>query len=332
MDELELLLSTFKGENYEKTLFSLWKHFPYDDRDPDRLAEAHVNFYKRHKFDLMKVSPHGRYSNVDFGCEIDKEYDPVTGSTRCKNCIIKKLEDWETLEPVDVTEGEFGKQLKSLKLIHKELESLPKMMTIFSPLMVAAKLDPNLEKHIQTNPETVKEAMYIIHSVMEEFSLAAVEEGANGLFIASQYFRKTSLDWKDVESFEIYFLDKIIKRAGQKASFSVIHIHGLDIAFDKVSTQLTAEAVNWHDQLTWPNIEEAAEIYKGGLLAGIDEKVLLLNERPEEIKSQIQETLNLVEKTDNRIIISPGCVIPYKIPDEKLDIIGETIRAFNKRW
>jgi len=99
MDNLEILLDTFKGQNSDQTLYSLWKHFPYDDRDPEKLAQTHVRFYNRHGFDLMKISPHGRYPVVDFGCKVDEEYDPITGSTRCKECTMKTPQDWEILEP-----------------------------------------------------------------------------------------------------------------------------------------------------------------------------------------------------------------------------------------
>ena len=131
MEKLELLLETFKGKNSDFPLFSLWKHFPQDDRDPERLAEAHIKFYNQHQFDLMKISPHGRYPVVDYGCIIAKDFDPITGSTRCEECTIHSIQDWTSLENASINEGEYGNQIKMVGILGKKLEDLPKMMTSF---------------------------------------------------------------------------------------------------------------------------------------------------------------------------------------------------------
>jgi len=328
MDKLQLVIDTFKRLNTEKMLFSYWKHFPYHDLVPDKLAEAHISYYNRHNFDLLKISFHGRYPCIDFGAKLSEDYDPISGSTRC-DPIIEQVSDWESLEPVDINEGEFGKQLRAVELISRQLESLPKMSTIFSPLMIASKLDPNIEQHIKTDPGIIIEVLYILDKVTTEFARASLDAGAEGIFLASQHLRKTDLAWTEVERFELFFLNKMLNVFERKADFSVLHIHGEEIFFDKVAERIVVDALNWHDQTTWPSIKEAAEISNSGFLAGIDENGLL-EKTPLEIKEGITKTLSVAQEV-NRVIIAPGCVIPVDVKDENLDIISAVINRYNKQ-
>lgn len=331
-DRLEQVLQTFHGGRNEGTiLYSFWKHFPFIDRDPVKLAEAHIDYYKRYNFDLMKISPHGRYSVVDFGCKLANEVDPISGSTKCKSCHIQNLDDWEILEPIDVSEGEFGKQLKVIEKIEKSNSvPIPKMMTIFSPLMTAAKMDPNLLQHVSVAPQTIMEGLNIIASVMVEFSKAAIEYGSEGLFIASQHLQKDLLEWKYIEKFEIGPIKTIISSVKNKSEFSVLHIHGTDLYFNEPIQNLAIDAVNWHDQHTSPSLLEASKIFQGGLLGGIDEKGILMDGSHEEIEQAMQKVLTANNEVLKRIIIAPGCVIPYKIPHTKMEIILKVINRYKK--
>ena len=326
MDKLDLLLDTFKGINSDYPLFSLWKHFPNIDRDPQQLAKTHVDFYNKYDFDLMKISPHGRFPVVDYGCTVGADYDPITGSTCCEDCCIKSIQDWQSLEPLNVSEGELGKQIETVKLIHKKLEFLPKMMTVFSPLMVASKMDPNLVTNIREHPDIIIDSMFILLQDIIEYAEASKDAGAEGIFLASQHFRKTDLSFEEVQRFEINFLDKFLSRISKKVDFTVIHVHGEDIKFKEAADKLQVDALNWHDRLTWPSLAEAAEVFPKGLLAGIDETKSLVNGKPEEIQNNILDAFQQSMNFDNRIVIAPGCVIPITVPEKNIEIISKTIK------
>ena len=330
MDKIELLFDSFKGTNEEYPLFSLWKHFPYVDRDPIQLAETHIEFHEKHNFDLMKISPHGRFPVVDFGCKVAKEYEPFTGSTSCEECAIKDIGDWETIEPLNASEGELGKQLRTVELISKKLEVLPKMMTVFSPLMVASKMDPKLEENLRKNPEILRESFFILLDIVSDFALSSIDAGANGIFLASQHLRTTNLTWEEVEKYEIAFLKKLLSRIKSKNDFTILHVHGEDIYFKEVAENLNVDALNWHDKLTWPNLNEALDLFPKGLLAGIDETKTLIDGDKHKIKENILEAYRVSEENDNRIIIAPGCVIPITVSDDSINIISSTMKKKRK--
>ncbi len=329
-DRLEQVLQTFHGGRSEETvLYSFWKHFPFIDRDPEKLAEAHIAYYKRYNFDLMKISPHGRYSVVDFGCKLSNDVDPISGSTKCETCCVRYLEDWEPIEHIEVSEGEFGKQLKVIEKIEKsDSVVIPKMMTIFSPLMTAAKMDPNIVHHVNVAPQIIREGLAILTDVMIEFSKAAIECGSEGLFIASQHLQKGLFEWKDIEKLEINYIKTIISATRNKSEFSVLHIHGTDLYFEETVRNLNVEAINWHDQNTFPSLLEASKMFKGGLLGGIDEKGILMKGSHDDIDHAMRKVLTENQQILKRVIIAPGCVIPYKIPHEKMKLILEVIKKY----
>ncbi len=333
MDKLDLILKTFSGSNNEKILYSFWKHFPEIDRNPEELAYAHVEYYEKFKFDLMKISPHGRYAVIDFGCELDDYYDPISGSSTCKNTIVKNISDWEKLEPIDVNTGEFGKQIKTVEIIQKKVENtLPKMMTIFSPLMVASKLDGNLEKNCFLHPNIILDAIRLLEKVMTEFALSSIDAGCEGLFIASQHLRKEKnlLEWAQIERFELNIIKSMINKLKKKTDFTVFHLHGQDVFFESVAKNLPVDAINWHDKTTWPSIVEASDISSKGLLAGLDEKGVLMKGEKDSIIQSTNHSLEDINKTGNRTILSPGCVIPTPVEDSVLEVIQKQIENYNK--
>ena len=192
-------------------------------------------------------------------------------------------------------------------------------------------MDKNLVTHIREDKGKLREAFFVIYRDLLEFAKSSIDAGANGLFIASQHFRKTDLTWEEVENFEIFFIKKLIQETRKKSEFNIIHIHGQDINFNKVVESIDADGFNWHDQLTWPTIPEAATIFSKGLLAGLDETKSLIDGNEEKIRNNMLEAIDMSKKYDNRVIISPGCVIPITATNESIEIVSKTIHKSRKR-
>jgi len=165
---------------------------------------------------------------------------------------------------------------------------------------------------------------------MVEFALSSIDEGAEGIFLASQHFRKTELSWEEVGRFELSFLKKLIDRIKKKTEFIVLHVHGQEIEFKKVAEQLDVDALNWHDQLTWPSMNEAATIFHKGLLAGIDETQTLVDGDIQKIISNIQNSIKVSEENERRIVIAPGCVIPITASERSIDVISNVFKNLRK--
>ncbi|MFX1255207.1 MAG: uroporphyrinogen decarboxylase family protein [Promethearchaeota archaeon] len=327
-DKFELIYNAFKNKASDMKPVSLWKHFPQEDRTPDGLAKATIQFHDKFPGDLIKISPHGRYCVVDWGCEVDMEFDPISGSTSCKTCCITTTEDWETIEEVDPQEGEFGKQLQALKAINQVYEGkVPMMMTVFSPFMTASKMDPNILQSIVDAPETVLGGLKEISKTMTEFAKNSIEAGANGLFIATQHSRKDVLSLEQLEQFEIGPIGRLMSLVTKK-EFTVLHIHGLNIYFKELGAKLRPDAINWHDQQTPPTLQNAPKEFSGGLLGGIDAEETLRTATAGDVRKHILEVL---ENTSNQHILAPGCVIPIDVPEENIEAVLTTVREYRSK-
>ncbi len=322
IDKFSLLKATFKQQQTEKVPYSLWKHFPEADRTSEGLASAQLDFQQKYASDLMKISPHGSYCVVDFGGTLG-DYRPVSGSRICDKPPISSIRDWEALEPVDPNDGEFGAQIKAVNLIHQQVENVvPTMMTIFSPFMVASKLDPFLIKHVSQDRELINSQIRMLTKLMNEFASAVLDAGANGLFIASQHFNST-LNQEALQEFEFQPIKSLLLNATKKSVFNVVHLHG-EKPYFKLAAQLpNVQAINWHDQRTTPNLLEARQDFNGGLLGGLDEMGILQKGSNEEIEQSIQ---SIYSQFNNRgLVFAPGCVLPQNIPDDNLNRIVETL-------
>ncbi|MHA2225544.1 MAG: uroporphyrinogen decarboxylase family protein [Candidatus Hodarchaeales archaeon] len=272
----------------------------------------------------MKISPHGSHCVVDFGGVLGG-YRPISGSRICEKPPILSLDDWETLEPVDPNTGEFGAQIKAVELIHQKVENeIPTIMTIFSPFMVAAKLDPSLLEHLAQDENLLSNQISMLTKLMTEFAGSSLDAGADGLFVATQYFNST-LPSEKLQNLEFQPMKSILLHSAKKAKFNILHLHGEEPLF-KWATELPhIDGINWHDQYTSPNLLEARQYYNGGLLGGLDEMNMLRKGNKDEIQQSIESVYQQFD--DQGLMFAPGCVVPLDVPDDTLKVVINTINS-----
>ncbi|MHA2006940.1 MAG: uroporphyrinogen decarboxylase family protein [Promethearchaeota archaeon] len=322
MDKFEIIKRAFKAESTERAPYAIWKHFPEFDKTPEGLLKAQMDFQKKYESDIMKISISGRAFASDFGAELGG-YDPASGSRICIKYPIEKIEDWEKIKKIDIENGEFGNQIKAMKLLHKEVEGkVPTMMTVFSPLMVASQIDPNIIQHYRKDPQLIEYKFKIIISAMTDFTRISLESGADGIFLATQHFNNKLTD---EERLELAFkpMESLIKDTMKKNNFLVLHLHG-DNPDYKFATKLPIDAINWHDQQTMPNLSEAREIFKGGLLGGLNAESWKNMSDPVEISKMISSVYTNFKGLG--LILAPGCVIPQFVSDSTIKAVVTTIR------
>jgi uroporphyrinogen decarboxylase len=326
MDKFDLIRTSLKAKPTEKVPYAVWKHFPEFDKTPEGLFEAQMNFQNKFDSDIMKISISGRAFASDFGAEIGG-YDPVSGSRVGVKYPIETLEDWWNVKKINVTKGEFGKQINAMKLIHREVEGkIPTMMTVFSPLMVASEIDRDLVSHYRKNPHLVGEQLKIIIEAMTDFSNLSLDAGADGIFLATQHFNNRLTEEERME-LEFKPLKSLIKKTIKKSNFVVLHLHGDKPDF-KLATKLPIDAINWHDQQTTPSLSEARKIFKGGLLGGLNTESWKDISNPLDVLPLIVSMYNSFE--DSGLIISPGCVIPQFVSDPLIEAAVTTIKNLKK--
>ena len=326
MDKFDLIKKVFKNEATEKVPYTIWKHFPKFDKSPEGLLKAQIDFQNKFDSDIMKISISGRAFASDFGAELGG-YDPVSGSRIGVKYPIEKIEDWENINKVDVIKGEFGKQIKAMKLIHQEVDGkIPTMMTVFSPFMVASQIDPNIILHCRKDPQLIGEQFKIIISAMTDFTKASLDAGADGIFLATQHFNNRLTEEERTE-LEFNPINALIKKTLKNNNFLVLHLHGNNPDF-KLATKLPVDAINWHDQQTEPSLSQARKCFKGGLLGGLNTESWKENSNPADVSSKISSVYENFEGSG--LIIAPGCVIPQFVEDSIIEMAVKTIKDLKK--
>ena len=322
MDKFNLIKKAFKAKPTEKVPYAIWKHFPEFDKTSEGLLKAQMDFQNKYDSDIMKISISGRAFASDFGAELGG-YDPDSGSRICLKHPIEKLEDWENIKKIDITNGEFGNQIKGMRLINREVEGrVPTMMTVFSPFMVASQLDKNVILHYRRDPELVGEQFKIIITAMTDFAKASLEAGADGIFLATQHFNN-SLNDKERVVLEFNPMKSLITKIIKNHNFVVLHLHG-DLPDFELATKLPVDAINWHDQQTKPSLTEARKIFNGGLLGGLNTESRKNLSNPEEISSLIPSVYESFKGSG--LVLAPGCVIPQFVSNIIIKTVVNTIQ------
>jgi uroporphyrinogen decarboxylase len=71
-------------------------------------------------------------------------------------------------------------------------------------------------------------------------------------------------------------------------------------------------AINWHDRSAGPSLVEAARVFPGALVGGIEQFSLLHFATPAEVEAQVQDTIQQME--GRRLIVGAGCTYPLTVP------------------
>ncbi|TFF92169.1 hypothetical protein EU545_01780 [Candidatus Thorarchaeota archaeon] len=330
MSKFELLRETFLGNQSEKVPVSLWKHHPEVDQTSEGLAQAEIAFHKRFDHDLMKISFSGHYACIDFGCQA--VYDGrTTGSTTLTQAAVQSVADWETLEPVDVNEGEFGRQVRAVEIINEyAADRVPTMATIFDPTMVADKIcGKEFPHYAENHPEVLRGALELITDVMVGFARATLDAGANGLFLASQHSTHASVTDELYREFVYPYDKKLISKVRGKADFIILHLHAREdnerIRFDKIAKTRGVDGINWEDQTSALSLAEGKKISRKAVLGGIDHNGIFRSGSAEEAEKQVLEAVQ--KAGPKRLIVAPGCVITIDTPPENIQAVVDAVRS-----
>jgi uroporphyrinogen decarboxylase len=326
--KFEKIEAAIRGEPLEEIPMSLWHHFPRDDLKAERLVDRAMAFQERFDSDFMKFSPSGAYPHLAFGAEIEyypsmeeeiKALGVYNGVPKVTKLRINSLDDWETLEEVDINEGILGEMLRAAKLIAEKLNGrVPFIETMFSPMTTCQRLaGDRWRKDLDDAPEKVSQALDVISRTMTKFARAAVDYGASGVFLSVS----PTYDWfteGEYRRFGMRYDLRILRATKPKAWFNVAHAHGSNLMFDLVAENYPVEGINWADKRTPPSLEEAFEKFNGALIGGLNETETLLKGSPKEVE---EEVLRSIEATGGRrLILAPGCVIPLNAPEANLDV------------
>lgn len=305
--------------------FSLWMHFPNHDRSPRRLAEMSLLYQRELDLDFVKYMPYGLFSCVDYGLSL-KVFPGFYDAPVADAPLITKPGEWDLVRPVSGLEGEYAVILESQRLFLKEAGDVPVIQTVFSPLTTAIKLTSEalLLEHIRNHPEKVHAALRRITDTTIQWARGVVDNGAAGLFMASQVSLKSQLTVAEHREFVKQYDLAVLEAVAGKAWFTVYHIHGKGPWFEEFA-DYPVQAYNWHDRDDGPSQAEARALIPGKCFCGGLAHLSTAHAGTDaEVKAQVDEAWQAAK--GKGVIFTPGCVLNPRISLDRLRFISRCVK------
>jgi uroporphyrinogen decarboxylase len=304
---------------------AFWRHVPDADDRPDALAAAMLAFHRRWDLDLIKVMSSGVYCVEDWGCTVTYLGSPI-GARQCTDHVVKTRADWARIRPLDPGAGALGRELEAVRRIRAgRVDDAPILHTVFEPLTIARKLaGDRLRDDLRADEAAVQPALAAIADTTARHARAALEAGADGLFVATQTGTPDFITPEEYARWGAPSARQVLEAVHGRSTVTVLHLHGRDVYFDQL-TALPIDAVNWHDRLTAPSLGDAHRRIAGAVVGGLAEWETLRRGPVEAVAAQVRDA---VQQTSGiGLIVAPGCVLPLDVPDAHLDAVVAAVRT-----
>ncbi len=316
MSKRERLQATLRGREVDRMAVAFWRHWPGDDQTAESMAAAALEFQQRYDLDFIKLPVSSTYTVADYG--VKHQYQgSLVGDRVYLERVVKKIEDWHLIRPLDIRQGTYGWHLKAIETILKQKEvDTPLIITMFNPLSIAAYLagDELFLTSVRHFPEKVRPALEAIAETSQRFARAAVEMGADGIFLST---RLASYEMMNAAEYIQYGRsgDLAVLSSAKEGWLNVLHLHGPHPMLNELANY-PVQVLNWHDRTTTYSLSDAAKIFDGALLGGIEQHKLLRFGSQEEVKAQVENAV--LQMNGRRLIVSPGCTYHLDVPHGNL--------------
>jgi uroporphyrinogen decarboxylase len=310
------LETTLAGGQPDRPPVALWRHFPVDDQDPERLAAAHIHFQQTYDFDLLKVTPESTYMAKGWGGQDQWTGNPEGTRDYTVRAVVQP-EDWPALRKLDPRSGLLGDQLQALRAITAALGSdTPVIMTIFSPLGQARKLagEETMLAHFRQHPEALAAGLRTITETTLDFIAEIRQTGVAGIFYALQFAQYAKFSAAEFDSVCMPYHRRILEAAGD-LWLNVLHLHGRNVMFDRV-VSLPVQVINWHDLETPPDLQNGQAGFNGVVCGGLRQWDTMVLGSSKQVQTEAQQAI--ASTGGRRFILGTGCVVPITAPHGNL--------------
>jgi len=315
MTKRERLQAALAGKSVDRMPVAFWRHWPIDDQDAEALMRATLEYQRRFDWDFIKVTPSHTYCVEDYGAKHAYRGKPIGDRDHLER-VVKRIEDWDRIEPLDVHKGAYARQLRCLRMVVEERDpNTPVIQTVFNPIAMARFLaDEAYIVHLRQAPERVQRALMALTETCAAFSRAAIAEGADGIFLSTM---AASYEVLSEEEYRQYGCpgDLAVLKAAGGGWLNILHLHGNYPMFRHV-TDYPVHVLNWHDRAAGPSLAEAAKLFPGALACGVEQYTLLHFGTPDEVEAQVHDAIAQME--ERRLIVAAGCTYPLTVPDGNL--------------
>lgn len=311
MTRRERVEAAVHGRDVDRVPICFWHHFR-PKGSPRRLANATADFFGRFDLDVFKIMP-------------DIPYPFPRNS-------IREVGDWDLLAPLDPFEGNMGWFLETVPTLRDILgDDTPIIVTVFSPFTRAMQFAgiETIRAHVEEEPGQVHHGLSTIARNLGAFCKAAIDYGADGIFLAVQGGNDGLLSHERYVEFAKPY-DFMVLEECRAGWLNVVHAHGERDLFIDDYLQYPMGALSWSDRITGLSLQEVRATKPGlCLMGGIHERGPIVTGDVAAAEAEIKDAL---AQTEGRgLILANGCSIPDDSDDAKLARWADLARRLGQR-
>lgn len=325
MKPRERVEAALRGEPVDRVPFAVWRHFYPDEAEPGRLAEATVDFTKRHHLDLVKFNPRAHYHGEPWGTTY--EYAGSEKPRLVKNAV-QRSEDWSFIDRLGVDEPVFREMLAGLRLVREALPDVPLLATIFTPLGAMQRLatPEQLRKDLRDDPDAVLPALEAVAETFRSLA-AACAEICDGIFLATTPAASRGyLTDAEYSRFGTPYDLRVLDGA-RGARLNVLHVCGDDAPVIALARRYDVAAVSWNvHAANSPSLADFQRAVPGkAAVGGIGDAAFA-----DSAQARVEARAGLERTGGRRWIAAGGCTIPVDSRPDAIDAAREALAGIGR--
>ena len=243
---------------------------------------------------------------------------------------IAEPDDWARLDVLDPTTGVLGEHLRAVETIADGLRGeVPFLMTVFTPLSIAARLAPSEDlflRHLREHETEVKHALDVVTETFARFARGCIDRGASGLFYATTSWATTGR--MSVEEYLQVARPYDLKLLGSlpECEFNVLHVCG-DNNMLATLADYPVHAFNWDARgASNPSLREGkALVGSRAVIGGLGHGSEVVKTDPRQVASEVREML--IAMGNKGWMLGTDCTFPPETPEANVDAVRRAVEA-----
>jgi uroporphyrinogen decarboxylase len=296
VNKIERVRAAIAGGAVDHPPLTLWYHFGLQHAPADRVIQAHLEFFEAYDLDLLKVMN-------------DYSYPMPEGIE-----TLDRAEDLSRLEPLDVTRGPIGEQLRVIGGLARALRGRALVVeTVFNAWNTLRRnvVKGAMGACMRSAPRALEAALAVVNDNLARYAQAALAGGAAGIFLsvpASTEFLTGEEHERFMRPFDLALLEAVRGRG----ECHILHAHGAALYLDRL-LDYPVHALSWADRDCGPSLVEMRRMTPLCLMGGLSHGNFAYASGAE-IREQIRSAATVAGH--ERLILAPGCAVPtYTFPE-----------------
>jgi uroporphyrinogen decarboxylase len=315
----ERVMAALRGAPVDRVPVSLWLHNFATENSAQTLSVETLRLANRFDWDFLKPQSRAQCFAEMWGLRYTPSRERATPYTLTR-APLATAEDLRRLEPADARSGALGEQLQALQAIRKSVGTeTPIIWTVFSPLMVLPFLLAGGRSAavslMRSAPAAVDHALHAMAETLAAYARAAVAEGADGLFYATNMATMEVSTAAECRRFQRPHDLRILGQV-ENAPFNLLHVCGAGILFDEF-VDYPATALSWATVPGNPSLSEVRRRTGRAVVGGLPAKPVIKGLSPAEIDARGRRAI--AEMGARFLLLAPDCSIDPDTPDEVMD-------------